>query len=91
MNENLTDVSNTLTDVKIEVRYLSITLFNINSNSRETTKMLQRQNASIENLKSDIAENDQKQSAALLELGKQHMIVIGKCVPFNRKINYETW
>nr|XP_034332672.1 uncharacterized protein LOC117691218 [Crassostrea gigas] len=73
LNENLTDLSNTLTDVKIEVRYLSITLFDINTNVRETAEILQHHNNSMENINSDIAHNDRKQSAALLELGKQHV------------------
>nr|XP_034332661.1 uncharacterized protein LOC117691215 isoform X3 [Crassostrea gigas] len=72
LNENFTDLSNTLTDVKIEVRYLSITLFDINTNVRETAEILQHHNNSMENINSDIAHNDRKQSAALLELGKQH-------------------
>nr|XP_034332667.1 uncharacterized protein LOC117691217 isoform X1 [Crassostrea gigas] len=73
LNENLTDLSNTLTDVKIEVRYLSITLFDINTNVRETAEILQHHNNSMENINSDIAHNDRKQSAALLELRKQHV------------------
>ncbi|XP_052709699.1 uncharacterized protein LOC128184304 [Crassostrea angulata] len=73
LNENLTDLSNTLTDVKIEVRYLSITLFDINTNVRETAEILQHHNNSMENINSDIVHNDRKQSAALLELGKQHV------------------
>uniref|UniRef100_A0A8W8J637 C1q domain-containing protein n=1 Tax=Magallana gigas TaxID=29159 RepID=A0A8W8J637_MAGGI len=73
LNENLTDLSNTLTDVKIEVRYLSITLFDINTNLRETAEILQHHNNSMKNINSDIANNDRKQSASLLELGKQHV------------------
>lgn len=73
LNENLTDFSNTLTDVKVEVRYLSITLFDKNTNWQQIAKMLQHHNNSMESINSDIADNDQKQSAALLEIGKQHM------------------
>lgn len=90
LNENLTDFSNTLTDVKIEVRYLSITLFDINAHLRETAEILQLYNVSIDNIKSDISDNERKQSATLLEQDTQHMRVIGKCVRFSRDINYET-
>uniref|UniRef100_K1QT49 Uncharacterized protein n=1 Tax=Magallana gigas TaxID=29159 RepID=K1QT49_MAGGI len=79
LNKNLSDFSNTLTDVKIEVRYLSITLFEINANMRETVKMLQHHNDSMEHIKSDIADKDQKQTAALIEQETRHTKVIEIC------------
>lgn len=82
LNKNLSDFSNTLTDVKIEVRYLSITLFEINANMRETAEMLQHHNDSMEHIKSDIADKNQKQTAALIEQKTRHTRVIGKCVFF---------
>lgn len=82
LNDNLTDFSNTLTEAKIEVRYMSITLCDIHANSRETAKMLQHHNDSMKNIKSDIADKDKKQSAALIEQGTRHMRVFGKFVPF---------
>lgn len=78
LNENLSDFWNNLTDVKIDVRYLSITLFDINTNSSETAEMLQHHIDSMEYIKSNIEDNDQKQSAALLEQETRHMRVIGK-------------
>uniref|UniRef100_A0A8W8JAF0 C1q domain-containing protein n=1 Tax=Magallana gigas TaxID=29159 RepID=A0A8W8JAF0_MAGGI len=87
LNENLTDLSNTFTDVKIEVRYLSITLFDINTNLRETAEILQHHNISMQNMNSDIANNDRKQSAALLELGKQHVRFIDDIRNTTRTLN----
>ncbi len=78
LNENLDNVTKSLTDVKVEVRYLTITLFDINDRYREMEKLVQYFNVSTENIKSEIADNDHKQSAALLELKTQHMKTIGK-------------
>lgn len=90
LDENLTDFSNTLTDVKFEVRYFSITLCDINAHLRETAEILQHHNVSIDSVKSDISDNERKQPATLLEQDTQHMRVIGKYVRFSRDINYET-
>lgn len=77
INKNLDNVTNTMTDVKIEVRYLTITLFDINDRYREMEKLFQHFNVSTENVKSDIEDNDQKQSRALLELETRQMKIIG--------------
>lgn len=80
LNENLDNVTKSLTDVKVEVRYLTITLFDINDRYREIEKLIHNFNNSTENVKSEIADNDQKQSAALLELKTQHIKTIGKYI-----------
>ena len=41
LKENLENVSNTLTDVKVEVRYLSITVFGMNDDFKEIDKRYQ--------------------------------------------------
>lgn len=66
--------------MKVEVRYLTITLFDINDRYREMEKLIHNFNNSTENVKSEIADNDQKQSAALLELKTQHIKTIGKYI-----------
>nr|XP_034332654.1 uncharacterized protein LOC117691211 [Crassostrea gigas] len=76
LKENLDNVTKSVTDVKVEVRYLTITLFDINDRYREMEKLVQYFNVSKENIKSEIADNDYKQSAALLELKTQHMKTI---------------
>lgn len=91
MNENFTNFSNTLPNLKVEVRYSSITLFDINTNLQETAKLLQHHNDSMENIKSDMADNEQNQSAALLELGKQHMRFYGKCITFLKKYYFRAY
>lgn len=80
LNENLDNVTKSLTDVKVEVRYLTITLFDTNDRYREMGKLVQYFNVSTENVKSEIADNDQKQSASLLELKTQHIKTIGKYI-----------
>lgn len=74
------NVTKSVTDVKVEVRYLTITLFDINDRYREMEKLVQYFNVSTENIKSEIANNEHKQSAALLELKTQHMKTIGKYI-----------
>ncbi|XP_052710722.1 multimerin-2-like [Crassostrea angulata] len=76
LKENLDNVTKRVTDVKVEVRYLTITLFDINDRYREMEKLVQYFNVSTENIKSEIANNEHKQSAALLELKTQHMKTI---------------
>uniref|UniRef100_A0A8W8J609 C1q domain-containing protein n=1 Tax=Magallana gigas TaxID=29159 RepID=A0A8W8J609_MAGGI len=87
LNKNLSDFSNTLTDVKIEVRYLSITLFEINANMRETAEMLQHHNDSMEHIKSDIEDKNQKQTAALIEQKTRHTRVIDEILNTTRSLN----
>lgn len=80
LKENLDNVTKSVTDVKVEVRYLTITLFDINDRYREMEKLVQYFNVSTKNIKSEIEDNDYKQSAALLELKTQHMKTIGKYI-----------
>lgn len=70
--KNLDNASNTLTDVKIEVRYLSITLFDINARSHQMAEVLQQVNASTEDTKLGMVDSERNLSAALSELETQH-------------------
>lgn len=56
LDKNLNNVSNTINDVKTEVRYLSIRLSDINTHSREMAEMLQQFNVSMEDTKQGIVE-----------------------------------
>ncbi|XP_052710151.1 uncharacterized protein LOC128184633 [Crassostrea angulata] len=87
LNENLDYVTKSISDVKVEVRYLTISLFDINDRYREMEKLLQCFNVSTENIKSEIEDNDQKQSTELLEMKTQHMKTIDDIRNITRTLN----
>lgn len=77
LDKNLNNVSNTINDVKTEVRYLSIRLSDINTHSREMAEMLQQFNVSMEDTKQGIVEGQRNLSATLSELEVRHRQAFG--------------
>lgn len=77
LDKNLNNVSNTINDVKTEVRYLSIRLSDINTHSREMAEMLQQFNVSMEDTKQGIVEGQRNLSATLSELEARHRQAFG--------------
>lgn len=59
-NENLDNVIKSVIDVKVEVRYLIIMLFDINDCYCEMEKLVQYFNVFMENIKLEIVDNDYK-------------------------------
>lgn len=76
-DKKVNNVSNTINDVKTEVRYLSITLSGINTHSREMAKILQQFNVSIEDTKQCIVDCQRNLSATLSELEARHKRAFG--------------
>lgn len=77
LDKNLNNVSNTINDVKTEVRYLSIRLSVINTHSREMAEMLQQFNVSMEDTKQGIVDGQRNLSATLSELEARHRQAFG--------------
>lgn len=77
LDKNLNNISNTINDVKTEVRYLSIRLSDINTHSCEMAEMLQQFNVSMEDTKQGIVEGQRNLSATLSELEARHRQAFG--------------
>lgn len=77
LDKNLNNVSNTINDVKTEVRYLSIRLSDINTHSREMAEMLQQFNVSMEDTKQGIVDGQRNLSATLSDLEARHRQAFG--------------
>lgn len=77
LDKNLNNVSNTINDVKTEVRYLSIRLSVINTHSREMAEMLQQFDVSMEDTKQGIVDGQRNLSATLSELEARHRQAFG--------------
>lgn len=76
-DKKVNNVSNTINDVKTEVRYLSITLSGINTHLREMAKILQQFNVSTEDTKQSIVDCQRNLSATLSELEARHERAFG--------------
>ncbi|XP_078317282.1 uncharacterized protein LOC111103848 [Crassostrea virginica] len=76
LKENLENVSNTLTDVKVEVRYLSISIFGMNDDSKEIDKRLQELENSTKEIENEVRMNDKNNAATLSDLEKRQLTLI---------------
>nr|XP_022293094.1 uncharacterized protein LOC111103841 [Crassostrea virginica] len=76
LKENLVNVSNTLTDVKVEVRYLSITVFGMNDNLKEIDERFQELENSTKEIENEIRVNVKSNAASLSDLEKRHLTFI---------------
>ena len=83
LKENLENVSNTLADVKVEVRYLSITVFGMNDDFKEINGRFQVLENSTKEIETEIKVNVMSNAATISELEKRHLTLIGK-VLFNK-------
>ena len=91
LKENLENVSNTLTDVKVEVRYLSITIFGMNDDSKEINKRLQELENSTKEIENEVRMNDKNNTATLSDLEKRQLTLIGKVLfYFYTKFHFKT-
>ena len=78
LKETLKTVNNTLTDVKIEVRYLSIALFSMDAYSKEIDKGLQELKNWTRQFEYEMMENVSNYAAAISDLDRKHLEYIGK-------------
>ena len=78
LKETLKNVNNTLTEVKIEVRYLSIALFGMDTYSKEIDKGLQELKNWTRKIEIEMIENISNYAAAISDLDRKHLEYIGK-------------
>ena len=78
LKETLKNVNNTLTEVKVEVRYLSITLFGMDAYSKEIDKGLQELKNWTRKIEVEMMENISNYAAAISDLDRKHLEYIGK-------------
>ena len=78
LKETLKNVNNTLTEVKIEVRYLSIALFGMDAYSKEIDKGLQELKNWTRQFEYEMMENVSNYAAAISDLDRKHLEYIGK-------------
>ena len=78
LKETLINVNNTLTEVKIEVRYLSIALFGMDTYSKEIDKGLQELKTWTRKIEFEMMENVSNYAAAISDLDRTHLEYIGK-------------
>ena len=74
----LKNVNNTLNEVKIEVRYLSIALFGMDTYSKEIDKGLQELKNWTRKIEFEMMENVSNYAAAISDLDRKHLEYIGK-------------
>ena len=78
LKETLKNVNNILTEVKIEVRYLSIALFGMDAYSKEIDKGLQELKNWTRKIEFEMMENVSNYAAAISDLDRKHLEYIGK-------------
>ena len=78
LKEKLVNVSNTLTDIKVEVRYLSITVFGMNDDFTKIDEKFQELENSTKEIETELRVNVKRNAATLSELEKRHLTLIGK-------------
>ena len=78
LKEILKNVTNTLNGVKIEVRYLSIALFGMDTYSKEIDKGLQELKNWIRKIKFEMTETISNYAVSISELDRRHLKYIGK-------------
>ena len=90
LKETLKNVTNTLTEVKIEVRYLSIALFGMDTYSKEIDKGLQELKNWTRKIEIEMIENISNYAAAISDLDKKHLEYIGKNCIFLLRIHLKS-
>ena len=78
LKEKVENVSNTLTDLKVEVRFLSITVFGMNDDFKEIDERFRELENSTKEIENEVRMNDKSNAAALSDLEKRHLVLIGK-------------
>nr|XP_022292086.1 uncharacterized protein LOC111103253 isoform X1 [Crassostrea virginica] len=78
LKETLKNVNNTLNEVKIEVRYLSIALFGMDTYSKEIDKGLQELKNWTRKIEFEMMENVSNYAAAISDLDRKHLEYIDR-------------
>ena len=89
LKENLENVSNTLTDVKVEVRFLSITVFGMNDNLKENDERFQGLENSTKEIENEIRVNVKSNAATLSDLEKRHLTFISTLLFYNTNLHFK--
>nr|XP_022293091.1 uncharacterized protein LOC111103840 isoform X3 [Crassostrea virginica] len=76
LKEKLVNVSNTLTDIKVEVRYLSITVFGMNDDFTKIDEKFQELENSTKEIETELRVNVKRNAASLSELETRHLTLI---------------
>nr|XP_022293110.1 uncharacterized protein LOC111103848 isoform X2 [Crassostrea virginica] len=76
LKENLENVSNTLNDMKVEVRYLSITVFGMNDDFKEIDVRFQELENSTKEIENEVRVNDKSNAATISDMEKRHLTLI---------------
>ena len=77
LKENLENVSSTLTDVKVEVRFLSITVFGMNGDFKKIDERFQKLENLTKEIEKEISVNVRNNAATISELETRHLTLIG--------------
>ena len=88
LKEKLVNVSNTLTDIKVEVRYLSITVFGMNDDFTKIDEKFQELENSTKEIETEFKVNVKRNAAKLSELETRHLTLIGKILFQNSTLKY---
>ena len=89
LKEKLENVSKTLTDVKVEVRFLSITVFGMNDNLKEIDERFQGLENSTKEIENEVRVNDKRNAATLSDLEKRHLTYIGKLFFYYKNLHFK--
>ena len=82
LKENLENVTHNLADVKVEVRYLSITVFGIDTQIKEIDDGVEELKNWTRKIELEMIENLLNYTGAISELETRHLKYIGKyCIP----------
>ena len=80
LKENLENVTHTLADVKVEVRYLSITVFGIDTHTKHIDSGAEELKNWTRKIELEMMDNFLKYTTAMSELEARHLKNIGKFV-----------
>ncbi|XP_078315775.1 uncharacterized protein LOC111103845 [Crassostrea virginica] len=76
LKEKLVNISNTLTDIKVEVRYLSITVFGMNDDFTKIDEKFQELENSTKEIETELRVNVKRNAVTLSELETRHLTLI---------------
>ncbi|XP_022293098.2 uncharacterized protein LOC111103844 [Crassostrea virginica] len=76
LKEKLENASNTLTDVKVEVRYLSITVFGMNNDLKEIDERFQELENSTKEIETELSVTVRNNAATISQMETRHLTLI---------------
>ena len=74
--------------MKVEVRYLSITVFGMNDDFKEINERFQELENSTKEIETELRVNVKRNAATLSELETRHLTLIGKVLFQNSSLKY---